>query len=265
MKASHPNANIVWRGSDAVRGSRVVAAEVPVAFVYDGGTEAVMMATPADLDDFALGFSLNEGIVASHEEIVALAIVEVKDGIELRAMLSPRNREALVTRRRHRAGPVGCGLCGVESIEEAVPPLPRVSSDIVVAPGDIVAAMQALAPLQALNRQTHAVHAAALFVPGEGVVAVREDVGRHNALDKLAGALVRAGRRAAGGVILMTSRVSVELVQKAARMGAPVLAAVSAPTSLALREAQAAGITLVGVVRDDGLEVFTHEGRIHAR
>jgi FdhD protein len=265
VKESRSISNVIWRGDVVARGARVVAAEVPVAFVYDGGTEAVMMATPADLADLALGFSLNEGIVASREEIVELAIVEVKDGIELRALLSPRNREALVARRRHRAGPVGCGLCGVESIEEAVPPLPRVSSDIAVTPGDIVAAMQALAPLQTLNRETHAVHAAALFVPGEGVVAVREDVGRHNALDKLAGALVRMGRRAADGVILMTSRVSVELVQKAARMGAPVLAAISAPTSLALREAEAAGITLVGVVRDDGLEVFTHEGRIHAR
>jgi FdhD protein len=159
---------------------------------------------------------------------------------------------------------VGCGLCGVESIDAAVPALPRVASRVVVAPGDIVAAMKALAPLQTINRATHAVHAAALFMPGEGVVAVREDVGRHNALDKLAGALVRGGRSAADGVILMTSRVSVELVQKAARMGAPVLAAISAPTSLALREAEAAGITLVGVVRDDGLEVFTHTERVRA-
>lgn len=265
LKPSLPTENLVWRAEVAARGTRILAAEVPVAFVYDGGTEAVMMATPADLEDFALGFSLNEGIVVSHAEIVELAIVEVKDGIELRATLSRRNREALVARRRHRAGPVGCGLCGVESIEAAVPALPRISSDVVVTPGDIVAAMKALTPLQTINRETHAVHAAALFVPGEGIVAVREDVGRHNALDKLAGALVRGGRSPAGGVILVTSRVSVELVQKAARMGAPVLAAISAPTSLALREAEAAGITLVGVVRDDGLEVFTHGARIRAQ
>jgi FdhD protein len=264
LKPSLPRENLVWRGKEAARGTRVLAAEVPVAFVYDGGTEAVMMATPADLEDFALGFSLNEGIISSRAEIVELAIVEVKDGVELRATLSPRNREALVVRRRHRAGPVGCGLCGVESIDAAVPALPRVASRVVVAPGDIVAAMMALAPLQTINNATHAVHAAALFIPGEGVVAAREDVGRHNALDKLAGGLVRGGRSAADGVILMTSRVSVELVQKAARMGAPVLAAISAPTSLALREAEAAGITLVGVVRDDGLEVFTHTERVRA-
>lgn len=265
LKASLPIKTIAWRGQDAAQGARVVAAEVPVAFVYDGGTEAVMMATPGDLQDFALGFSLNDGIVASREEIGELAIVEVEHGIELRMNLRAGNAHTLVTRRRHRAGPVGCGLCGVESIEAALPALPRVTANLTVSPADIIAAMQTLAPLQALNRETHAVHAAALFVQGEGVVAVREDVGRHNALDKLCGALVNGGRKASDGVILVTSRISVELVQKAARMGASVLAAISAPTALALREAETAGITLVGIVRDDGLEVFTHAERIDAR
>lgn len=264
LKASLPTENIVWRGADAAQGVRAVAAEVPVAFVYDGGTEAVMMATPGDLEDFALGFSLNDGIVASRDDIGELAIVEVAQGIELRMLLRTSNRDALVGRRRHRAGPVGCGLCGVESIEEALPALPPVTAGMTVTPSGVIAAMQALAPLQTLNRETRAVHAAALFVPGEGIVAVREDVGRHNALDKLAGALVKGGRKASEGAILMTSRISVELVQKAARMGASVLAAVSAPTALALREADAAGLTLIGVVRDDGLEVFTHAGRVDA-
>ncbi len=260
-----PASSFVWRGDEVQRGARIVAGEVPVAFVYDGGTEAVMMATPGDLQDFALGFSLNDGIVASPDEIGEFAIVEVAHGIELRMSLRMGNRDALVARRRHRAGPVGCGLCGVESIDEALPKLPRVTANVIISPGDIVAAIQALAPLQPLNRETHAVHAAALYVPGEGIVAAREDVGRHNALDKLCGALVRVGRKASDGVILMTSRISVELVQKAARMGASVLAAISAPTALALREAEAAGLTLVGVVRDDGLEVFTHGERVHAR
>lgn len=265
LSPSHSKANIVWRNEAALDGTRVVAAETPVAFVYDGGTEAVMMATPGDLEDFALGFSLNEGIVSSREEIAELAIVEVERGVELRMLLTTGNREALITRRRHRAGPAGCGLCGVESIDAAVPALPRIAADVTITPASIIAAMAALSPLQTLNRETRAVHAAALFVPGEGVVAVREDVGRHNALDKLAGALVREGRKASDGAILMTSRISVELVQKAARMGAPVLAAISAPTALALQEADAAGITLVGIVRDDGFEVFTHGSRVDAR
>lgn len=253
--------SLAWRGRDAGPTRRSLPAEVPVAFVYDGGAEAVMMATPADLEDFALGFSLNDGIIAVRDDIAALEIVETAQGVELRIALKARRREAVVTRRRRRAGPVGCGLCGIESIEDALPKLPVVKARLTVTGKEIVAAMRALAPLQTLNAETRAVHAAAFYVPGEGIVAVREDVGRHNALDKLAGALFRAGRKAAGGVILMTSRVSVELVQKAAVMGAPILAAVSAPTALALREAQAAGITVAGVVRDDGLEIFTHPER----
>jgi len=244
------------------KGARDAPEETPVAFVYDGGGEAVMLATPCDLEDFAIGFSLSEGIIGSADEIVELEIVGQPQGVELRMWLTPARRDALVRGRRRRAGPTGCGLCGVESLAEALRPIPVVISSFSIPAGRIVEAMSALAPLQALNRRTHAVHAAAFFTPDEGVVAIREDVGRHNALDKLAGALARAGRSASGGVILMTSRVSVELVQKAAMMGAPVLAAVSAPTALAVRTAEAAGVCIVGVVRDDGLEVFTHSGRL---
>lgn len=252
---------IVWRGA-AQQSEREVAAEVPVAFVYDGGTEAVMMATPADLEDFALGFSLNDGIACERDDIADLSVVEVDRGIELRMMLKHGDREKLILRRRHRAGPAGCGLCGVESIEAAVTPLPSVAATLSLGAGEIVSAMATLRSHQALNARTQAVHAAAFYVPGEGIVATREDVGRHNALDKLAGALVRAGRNAADGVVLMTSRVSLELVQKAAMMGAPVVAAISAPTSLALEEAGRAGVTVVGIVRHDGLEVFTHAHRV---
>ena len=250
-----------WRGG-ASRGMRAVAAEVPVAFVYDGGTEAVMMATPGDLEDFAYGFSLNDGIVASADDIGDLGIVEVERGIELRMSLKRHERDALVNRRRRRAGPAGCGLCGVESIGEALATPPRVSANLSLGGREIVDAVGALFSLQKLNEQTRAAHAAALYVPGEGIVMVREDVGRHNALDKLSGALVRAGRKASDGAILMTSRVSVELVQKAARMGSCVLAAVSAPTALALEEAEKAGITVAGIVRQDGFEIFTHPARI---
>ncbi len=261
LKASLPVERFVWRDG-ASRGVREVAAETPVAFVYDGGTEAVMMATPADLEDFALGFSLNDGVIASADDIADLDVVAAGRGVELRMRLKTRDRERLVTRRRLRAGPAGCGLCGVESIAEAVRPLPLIERGVSLTVAEIIGAMRSMREHQALNARTHAVHAAAFFVRGEGLVAVREDVGRHNALDKLAGALVRSGRRASDGAVLMTSRVSVELVQKAAMMGVSVLAAVSAPTALALEEADAAGLTVAGIVRDDGLEVFTHPMRL---
>ncbi|HEX4741354.1 MAG TPA: formate dehydrogenase accessory sulfurtransferase FdhD, partial [Caulobacteraceae bacterium] len=244
---------------------RAIPEETAVALVYDGGTEAVMMATPADLEDFALGFSLNEGVIGAAAEIRSIEIADQTDGIELRLWLAADRAHALAGRRRTRAGPTGCGLCGVDSLAEALRPLPAIESTLTIPAADLIAAMRALSDLQALNRETRAVHAAALFVPGEGIIAAREDVGRHNALDKLAGALAREGRSAAkasSGAILMTSRISVELVQKAAIMGAPILAAVSAPTALALRTADGAGITLAGIVRDDGFEVFTWPERI---
>lgn len=221
-----------------------------------------MMASPTDLEDFGVGFSCNERIVASAAEITDLRVVAVTHGVEVRMLLSVERRARLIERRRLRAGPAGCGLCGIESLTEAVPALPVVSAGIRVSPAEIMSAMHQLASQQPMNRATSAMHAAALYLPGEGIVAVREDVGRHNALDKLQGALVRSGRSAERGVILMTSRVSVELVQKAAVMGATILAAISAPTTLAIAQADAAGLTLVGVVRADGLEVFSREERL---
>jgi FdhD protein len=260
-KTSLPYETSAWRGG-AARGARNVAAETPVAFVYDGGTEAVMMATPADLEDFAYGFSLNDGVIGSPGDIAELEIADEGRGIELRMTLRNADRERLIARRRHRAGPAGCGLCGVDSIAEAMRPLPRVGRGVSLTAGELVEAMKRLRAHQTLNATTNAVHAAGFYVPGEGIVAVREDVGRHNALDKLAGALVRGGRKASDGAVLMTSRLSVELVQKAAMMGASVIAAVSAPTALALEEAAGGELTVVGVVRDDGLEVFTHHERV---
>jgi FdhD protein len=160
-------------------------------------------------------------------------------------------------------GPSGCGLCGVESLESAVPTPPRVTSEVTLAPADIDAAVRAATRAQALGSATRACHAAGAWRRGAGLVALREDVGRHNALDKLVGALARAGE-AAPDVVVLTSRVSVEMVQKTAVLGAPVLVAISAPTSLAVATAEAAGITLIAVARDDGFEVFTHPGRIAA-
>jgi len=171
--------------------------------------------------------------------------------------------DTFTERRRLMAGPVGCGLCGIESLNEAMRPLPAVKGAITIGPAQIAEALGALTRKQVMGQATRAVHAAGFWSPRLGLVEVREDVGRHNALDKLAGALARCGVNATEGAVVISSRVSVEMVQKAAMMGAPVLVAISAPTALAIRTADQAGITLIGIARDDGFEVFTHRERIH--
>jgi FdhD protein len=254
----------VWRGGSPAEGMRAIPEETAIALTYNGGTYAVMMGTPQDLRDFAVGFSLSEGIVRSPEDIESLDIVQLDDGIELRMWLAPSKADRLSERRRHIAGPTGCGICGIDSIAEAVRPAAIVGEGRSFSPREITAAMQSIPSLQAINTETRAVHAAALWMPARGIVALREDVGRHNALDKLAGALALQQVRASEGMVLLTSRVSVEMVQKTATIGAPLMVAVSAPTALAVRMADAAGITLAAIARSDGFEVFTHSSRIKA-
>jgi FdhD protein len=252
----------IWRESGLSLGSRAIPEETAVALTYNGGTYAVMMATPQDLEDFAIGFSLSEGVISSPGDIDSLDVVRLDDGVELRMWLSKPKADRLQERRRNIAGPTGCGLCGIDSIAEAMRPAAVIGHGQQFSSEQIMAAMRNIPSRQKLNIETRAVHAAAFWDVSSGVVALREDVGRHNALDKLAGALARGSIVASEGIILLTSRVSVEMVQKSAAIGAPVMVSVSAPTALAVRMADEAGITLAAIARADGFEVFTHPCRI---
>ncbi|WP_048645232.1 formate dehydrogenase accessory sulfurtransferase FdhD [Nitratireductor soli] len=243
--------------------ARIVPEEMPVALSYGGTTHAVMMATPADLEDFALGFSITEGIVATAEEIESIDMQELGAGIDLQIRLHDTANRRFEARRRRLAGPVGCGLCGIESIDEAMRDVPSVAAtSLALSSRDITQAVSLLSQHQELHKETGAVHAAGFYIAGKGIVAAREDVGRHNALDKLAGALAKAGIDGASGAVIVTSRVSVEMVQKTASIGAPLIAAVSAPTALAIRTAERAGMTLVALVRGEEFDVFTHPERV---
>jgi len=245
-------------------GVRSVPEEVPIAFSYGGSTHAVMMGTPSDLEDFALGFTLTEGIIRSAGEIEKIEIVKETNGLDVQITLAEEKEEALRLRRRHMAGPVGCGLCGIESIDQAMRPVPQLSSrQLTLTSQEISAVVAGLNGSQPLHRETHAVHGAGFFIPGQGLLAVREDVGRHNALDKLIGAAAGMGLDGADGVVVVTSRVSVEMVQKTSVLGSPILIAISAPTALAVRTAEAAGMTLVALARGEDYEVFTRPDRIN--
>lgn len=254
---------LLIRTSGTASAPRNVPEETPVALSYAGTTHAVMMATPADLQDFAYGFTLTEGIIQSPSEIESIEIEEAGPGVDIQIRLKDTANTRFEARRRRLAGPVGCGLCGIESIDEAMRSVPEVASPgLSLSEQDIVQSVRLLAKQQPFHAETGAVHAAGFYVPEKGIVAAREDVGRHNALDKLAGALARAGVAGNTGAVVVTSRVSVEMVQKAAAIGSPFIIAVSAPTALAISTAEAAGMTLVALVRGDEFDIFTHPERI---
>jgi len=243
---------------------RVLPEETPVALSFNGVTHAVMLASPADLEDFATGFALSEGIVAATGEILDLEIVTQPDGIEIAMRLTARRFAALSERRRSLAGPTGCGLCGVDSLAQANRQPQSVDSDFTISEQAIRTGLRALPQAQALNERTGAAHAAAWIDAAGRLVALREDVGRHNALDKLIGALARTRNYFAAGAALLTSRCSVELVMKAASVGMPVLVAVSAPTARAVALAQDCNLTLVALARADSMLVFAGAQRLVA-
>ena len=258
-----PLPRLAHRATGTSRADRNVPEETPVALSYGGTTHAVMMASPADFEDFAIGFSLTEGIIASTDEIEAIDVEDHGAGIDIQIRLFDKANKRFEARRRWLAGPVGCGLCGIESIDEAMRAVRDVSGSTLVLPAyEITQAVRLLSKVQPLHKETGAVHAAGFYAPGHGILIAREDVGRHNALDKLAGALAQAGIDGASGAIVVTSRVSVEMVQKTAAIGASFIIAVSAPTALAIRTAEEAGMTLVALVRGDEFDIFTHPERL---
>lgn len=250
-------------GPDGARTvTRSLPEETALAVSFDGSTLAVMMATPADIEDFAWGFAMTEGVISGPADVDDFEVITHDIGIEARFWLKSDKSEVLKARQRALMGPVGCGLCGIDSLEGALPDLPPVKADLRLSREEVATATEALRTHQPLHDRTRAVHAAGFLVPGEGITMSREDVGRHNALDKLIGALHRAGIDPATGAMVLTSRVSVEMVQKTAHAGSPFIIAVSAPTATALALADGANITLAAFVRGEGFDLYSHPHRV---
>lgn len=252
---------VQWRADQAARPfERITPRETAVGLSFDGRPHTVLMATPEDLDELALGFVVTEG-VAKASDVTAITIKEEDLGVLVDVAFAP-GALARKARPRNLEGRSSCGLCGVQRLADAVRPLPKVDEGARIRHEAVPLALAALEAQQALGRLTRATHAAAFFTSAGELGLVREDVGRHNALDKLAGAMARQGLDAASGFVVVTSRCSFEMVEKAARMGCPILVAVSAPTDLAIAKAQEAGITLVALARADGHAVFAGGERL---
>jgi FdhD protein len=248
----------VRRDGAVTEGEDWLADEVPVALIFNGISHAVMLATPLDLEDFALGFGLTEGLLASPTELYGVEIQPDPAGLRIEMDVSSACFARLKDRRRSMAGRTGCGLCGTESLEQVEPPLAALAPCAApLAPAAVAAALRAIPARQQLQQRTGATHAAAWCGLDGGVRLVREDVGRHNALDKLVGAMVKAGVDPRDGFTCITSRASVEMVRKAVAAGITALIAVSAPTARAVRTAREAGLALAGFARRDDLVLYS--------
>jgi FdhD protein len=252
-----------WQGNQHASILDYVAEEVPVSLVYNGVPHVVMLVTPTNLEDFALGFSITEGIIDSPNDLKSIHSYNHNNGIEVRLEIPEDKFCNLSDKGRNLTGRTGCGLCGASTLKQAIRETKAVQGALNVNATELTSTLTEIKKHQQINQLTGAVHAAAWIIPGQGIQTVREDVGRHNALDKLIGVLVRTGKKPASGYVLLTSRGSYEVVQKAASVGICLLAAMSAPTGLAIRLADEAGMTLVGFVRDNQHVVYSHPERLN--
>lgn len=251
-----------WRNGQHEQRQDTIAEEVPVSLVYNGVPHVVMLATPTNLEEFALGFSITEGIIKNPKELLSARVYNRSNGIEVQIKIPEQRFQCMSDKGRNLTGRTGCGLCGASTLKQAIRQPSPVKGGLTLSATELRSALTNIKQHQKLNQLTGAVHAAAWAVPGQGILDVREDVGRHNALDKLIGFLLRTGKDLSAGFIIVTSRASYEMVQKTAWVGITLLAAISAPTGLAIRLANEAGLTLIGFARDDQHVVYTHPQRL---
>ncbi len=251
-----------WQGGQHSQEQDYIAEEVPISLVYNGVPHVVMLATPTNLEEFALGFSITEGIIKNPQELLSARLYNRSNGIEVQLKIPEHRFQGMADKGRNLTGRTGCGLCGASTLKQAIRQPKPVNGNLTLPAAELRSALTDIKQHQKLNRLTGAVHAAAWAVPGQGILEVREDVGRHNALDKLIGFLLRTGKDLSKGFIIVTSRASYEMVQKTAWVGITMLAAISAPTGLAIRLANEAGLTLIGFARDDQHVVYTHPQRL---
>jgi FdhD protein len=251
-----------WRDGQHEQRQDYIAEEVPISLVYNGVPHVVMLATPTNLEEFALGFSITEGIIKSPHELLSARVYNRSNGIEVQIKIPEQRFQCMSDKGRNLTGRTGCGLCGASTLKQAIRQPNSVNGDLTLSAVELRSALTNIKQQQKLNQLTGAVHAAAWAVPGQGILDIREDVGRHNALDKLIGSLLRSDKDLSAGFVIVTSRASYEMVQKTAWVGITLLTAISAPTGLAIRLADEAGLTLIGFARDNQHVVYTHPQRL---